>query len=123
MTASIRVRVSLDLIAVALILASGCGGDSSSPTKPSDSGTQPPGAAARVDVSPSKTSVLEGAAVQLSATVRGSDGSALPDRVIVWASSDATTASVTQSGMVSALRAGTATITATSDGLTGSAAI
>lgn len=36
MTAPIPVRVRLERIAAALVLASGCGGDGSSPTKPSD---------------------------------------------------------------------------------------
>ena len=93
-----------------------CGKDS--PTKPQ---TQAP---ARVSVMPS-TATLEsiGQTVQLSATVLDRQGGSVSGVDVMWSSSDASTASVTQSGLVTALRNGTVTIRAAASGLEGRATI
>jgi len=76
-----------------------------------------------VVVTPPTASVVVGEAVQLSASVRDSNGGELPGRVVGWSSSDDAVATVSSTGRVSALKVGTATITATSEGKSGTAAI
>jgi len=67
-----------------------------------------------VTVSPTTASVVVGATRQLSAAVAPSDAT---DKTVTWTSSDATKATVNGSGLVTAVAAGTATITAkTTDG-------
>lgn len=80
-------------------------------------------AVASVQVSPASASVQVGATTQLSATLRDAAGDVLTDRSISWSSSDPLKASVDRSGLVTGLLGGTATITATSEGRTGSAAV
>lgn len=60
-----------------------------------------------------------GAAVQLSATPRAADGSALTGRQVNWSSSDTTVAKVTSTGWLTTLAAGAVTIRAAAEGKTG----
>src|SRR2546429_618834 len=83
----------------------------------------PPAPVASVDVSPATASLPVGATVQLVATPRDASGNPLPGRVVTWASSNTTVATVSASGVVTGKVAGTATITATSEGQSGTAAI
>jgi trimeric autotransporter adhesin len=69
-----------------------------------------------VVVTPSSAALRVGAAVDLTATVRDAAGGVLADRPLTWTSSDEGVAVVSSRGRVVALRAGTATITATADG-------
>ena len=78
---------------------------------------------ASVTVSPATASRQVGQTVQLTATPRDASGTALTGRVVTWASSNPAIATVTGSGLVSGVAAGPATITATSEGQSGSAAI
>lgn len=64
---------------------------------------------ASVSVSPSSLSLTEGESSQLQATVSPSDAT---DPSLYWTSSDNSVASVTSSGRVSAMKPGSATITA-----------
>lgn len=78
---------------------------------------------ASVSVSPPTASVAAGGTQLLTATVRDSSGTVLTDRAVSWASSNSGVATVSASGMVGAVSAGTATITATSEGVAGTANI
>ncbi|HET7565570.1 MAG TPA: Ig-like domain-containing protein [Gemmatimonadaceae bacterium] len=78
---------------------------------------------ASVSVSPSTASVDVGKTVQLGATTRDQNGNSLTGRSVAWSSSNSTIASVDGSGKVTGVAAGTATITATSEGKNGSATI
>jgi len=78
---------------------------------------------ASVNVSPAFASVFIGATQQLTATPVDANGNALAGRVITWSTDAAGVASVSGSGLVTAVATGTANITATSEGKTGSAAI
>src|SRR5207302_895839 len=71
---------------------------------------------ASVTVAPAAASVATGQTVQLSATPTDANGNPLTGRVITWASSDNTIASVNGSGLVTGVAAGgPVTITATSE--------
>ena len=72
---------------------------------------------AKVVIAPSNPSVIVGETTQLVATPEDSIGDPLTGRVITWASSDTTTASIKQSGIVTGKMAGSVTITATSEGV------
>jgi uncharacterized protein YjdB len=85
--------------------------------------TVTPAPVASVSVSPSATSVTVGQAVQLTATPRDANGTALTGRVITWGSSNTAVATLSGSGLVSGVAVGSATITATSEGQSGTAAV
>src|SRR5256885_15635021 len=78
---------------------------------------------ASVSVTPPSATLAAGQTVQLSATPRDSNGNALAGRPVAWASGDAGVARVSAAGVVTALAAGSATVTATSEGKSGSATI
>ena len=80
-------------------------------------------AVASVGVSPASASVQQGATVQLTATPKDANGTPLPGRTISWVSSNTGVATVNGSGLVAGVTAGPATITATSEGKNGTAAI
>src|SRR5216117_2448837 len=78
---------------------------------------------ASVTVSPASASVPEGQTVQLTATPKDVNGNPLTGRTITWSSSNTSVATVNSSGLVSGVVAGSATITATSEGQSGTSAI
>src|SRR5438445_757851 len=78
---------------------------------------------ASVTVTPASASVQQGATVQLTATPRDASGNPLTGRAIGWSSSDNTIATVSSSGLVTGVVAGAVTITATSEGQSGTASI
>ena len=78
---------------------------------------------ASVAVAPPTATVDEGEAVQLSATMRDATGTVLTGRVVAWTSSNTAAATVSSSGMVTGVAQGSATITATSEGRSGTAGI
>ncbi|HVH67112.1 MAG TPA: Ig-like domain-containing protein, partial [Gemmatimonadales bacterium] len=78
---------------------------------------------ASVSVSPASVSLQVGATGQLSAVTKDSTGATLTGRLVTWASSNTSVATVSPSGVVTAKAAGTATITATSEGKSGTTAI
>ncbi len=83
----------------------------------------PPAPVASVIVSPASSSLQVGGTVQLLATLQDANGGVLSGRVVTWMSSDGSVAIVNGSGLVTAVAPGQATITATSEGKSGSAAI
>lgn len=78
---------------------------------------------ASVSVSPATSSVQIGSTVQLSATTRDANNNVLTGRVITWSSGTLGVATVSSSGLVMAVAAGSAQITATSEGKSGSATL
>jgi hypothetical protein len=82
-----------------------------------------PVAVATVDVTPASASLVVGGTVQLTATLRDSSGAELTGRVITWSSDAPGIAAVDPSGAVTGIGAGSATITATREGVSGSAGI
>jgi Tol biopolymer transport system component/uncharacterized protein YjdB len=73
---------------------------------------------ARVDVTPATLSLVEGETGALSATVKDAGGTVLEGRAITWRSSDVTIAPIYANGQILAIRPGTVTITAESEGKT-----
>jgi uncharacterized protein YjdB len=88
----------------------------------SEDGAQPPAVAAVDVVAPALPLAVYGT-LQLSATVRDGAGNPLTDRAITWSSGTPALASVSATGTVTALAAGSAIISATADGRTGSVTI
>jgi uncharacterized protein YjdB/PKD repeat protein len=78
---------------------------------------------ASVDVTPAAATILASGSVQLTATPRDATGNALTGRVVTWSSSAPGVAAVNSSGLVAGLAVGLANISATSEGVLGSAAI
>jgi uncharacterized protein YjdB len=80
-----------------------------------------PAPVASVSVSPSSATVQVGKTQQLTATLKDASGNTLTGRTITWSSSNTAVATVSSSGLVTGVKAGTATITATSEGKSGTA--
>ena len=78
---------------------------------------------ASVTVAPVSASIIVGATQQLTVTTLDANSAALTGRLVTWSSSDTARASVSSSGLVTAVATGTTTITATSEGKSGSATI
>src|SRR5687768_14141894 len=78
---------------------------------------------ASVTLSPPTASVDVGQTVQLQAITRDADGVTLTGRAVAWSSSNAGIARVSTSGLVTAVAAGSATITGTSEGQSGASTI
>ena len=97
------------LMLLALAAAAGCGGGSSA-TGP---GTP---VATTIAIAPSGGTLdAVGATLQLGATVKDQSGHAMSGAPVVWSSSDTAVVRVTGAGLATAVRNGTATITAASD--------
>src|SRR3989454_3922122 len=78
---------------------------------------------ASVAVSPTTASVAVGQTVQLAATPKDANGNPLTGRTVSWSSGSTAVATVSASGLVTGVSAGAATITAASEGQSGTAAI
>jgi hypothetical protein len=100
------------LAAAVLLLGSACGGDPPTDTV----------AVARVDVSPSATTMKLGEVRGLSALVYNGKGTVLSVPVS-WNSSDAAVATVANTGLLSALAPGNVTVTASAGGKSGQVAV
>ena len=73
-----------------------------------------------VAVTPSRIEIIEGESAVLSASV---SPEAASDRAVAWSSSDRSVATVDKAGTVHGLRPGTATVTATAEGKSGTCAV
>jgi len=69
-----------------------------------------------VTITPADVSLTENDTQQLTAELKAANGTALTNRTITWSSSNNAIATVSTSGLVTAIAPGTATITATSEG-------
>ncbi len=80
-------------------------------------------AVATVTVTPATNTIAVGASVLLKATAYNATGTVLTKATFTWASSNAAVASVSATGLMTAVGQGSATITATSGAVGGSAVI
>src|SRR2546426_540578 len=78
---------------------------------------------ASVTVAPRTWTVAVGATVQLTATPKDANGTVLTGRVVTWGSDNTAVATVSSTGLVGGVAEGQATITATSEGQSGTAAL
>src|SRR5207247_1257785 len=83
----------------------------------------PPVPVASVEVTPPSASVQAGQTVQLTATPKDAGGTPLSGRTVTWSSSNTAAATVSNSGLVSGVTPGTDTITATSEGKSGTSSV
>lgn len=113
-------RQSLKAAALAILIA-GCSGDSIT----TDPYTPPGGQAvvSSITLSPDGGSIYPSRTLQLTATTKDAQGGVLSGRAVAFSSSNDGVAAVTTSGLVSAATFGTATITASSEGVTASVTV
>jgi hypothetical protein len=78
---------------------------------------------ATVTVSPATHTLGLGGSVQLNAALADADGNAITGRVVTWSSSQTAVATVDGNGVARGVTAGNSVITATADGITGTAQI
>src|SRR6266853_328242 len=83
----------------------------------------PPAPVASVSLTPAAASVLTGQTVQLTATPKDANGNPLAGRAVTWSTDNGSVATVSGTGLVTAAGAGSATITATSEGKSGTASV
>lgn len=82
-----------------------------------------PVTAVRVAIAPGDSAIAIGSTVQLAAAVLDASSRPIPGRLVTWSSSDAAVATIGPNGVVRAVGIGVTRITATSDGVTGEAAL
>jgi uncharacterized protein YjdB len=78
---------------------------------------------ASITVTPSTASIPVGASLSLLATPKDASDNALADRAVSWKSQNTAIATVSSAGVVKAVAPGTATITATSEGKSGTSVV
>ena len=100
------------LLGVALTACSGGADSTSGPTR-----------VATVDVTPATVNIGVGATQQLAAAPRNSSGGLVAGKTTTWSTSSLAVATVDATGLVRGIGAGSATVTATVDGKSGSAAV
>ncbi len=105
-----------------LTLSCAGGGESTGPTGGGASGGGAVVVAATITLDPSTATMAVGESRSISAIARSAAGATLTDRTITWTTSDSTIARVS-GGMITAMSAGSATITAAADGRSASATI
>lgn len=101
-----RVLTTCRLLPVVLLLAA-CHGDDN---------RHPPPTVASIEVTPASDYVLVGGTLQLSATVKDSQGAVLTDRTLTWTSSNPAILTVSSSGLVSGVTRGAAMVSVSTDG-------
>lgn len=118
----LRFRSSLLVLTSLGVMLVTCGRDQ--PTGPVEPSPPVAPVPSGITVTPA-TSVLTalGQTVRLAATVRDGNGNPIANADVRWSSSDPAVATVDQSGLVTAVKRGTCTISATTGGVTGRARI
>jgi|GEM_PF-2031427 len=103
--------------AALLLLAAAACGDSGNPAGPGNGPVvQPVTPVAEVDLSATELVLPVGDQHQLFVFLKAADGTELTGRAVAWASSDPAVATVDANGRITGHRAGTAVVSATSEG-------
>lgn len=114
--------LSLSLLSVMAI--AGCGGGPGSTSSNTGSGTGSPKTLTSIAASPAQASIAVKGTEQFSATATYSDGSTADVTAsATWTDTNASVATISGKGMVTALAPGSTTITASMQGLSGSATL
>ena len=100
-----------------ILAACGCGGGSNSPALPASPTFQ------AINVSPQNSTVAAGLTQQYSATAHYSDGSSKPTSSVTWATSNTSVATISSTGLMTALKQGAVTISAASAAITDSTSL
>src|SRR5215207_7988446 len=109
-----RVIFGLSVMGLGVLGLTSCGGG--------DDGTAgPPSPVASVSLAPESPQLTVGQTLALTATPRDQAGNALTGRAVTWSSNNADVATVSAAGLVTALALGDAIVSATSEGVSGSA--
>ena len=103
-------------VGLVALSVSTCGGSDGGGRGP----TEPPAVAA-VEVSPTEATIDAGSTQQFTAIVRDGGGTALTGRTTSWSSSNNAVATVSSAGLATGVGEGAATITASSEGVSGTA--
>jgi uncharacterized protein YjdB len=106
-------RIAISFVCAAGVAAVSCGEKSATETA----------RVATVEVTPSASTVPVGSVMTLTAEPRDESGNLVRGQPIYWSSSDATVATVSSAGVVSALGSGEAQIAATAQGISAVATI
>ena len=115
-----RALIRQSALLAAVALAKGCG-DGTTPTVPPK--PDPP-RAATVIISPATAELTAlGATAQLTGQVLDQSGQVMASATVTWSSSNVAVATVGTTGLVTAVGNGTATVTATSGGVSGMASV
>ena len=113
-----RITILLSAALAGVAWASACGDGATEPPPPD------PPRPTTVAVTPATTQLTAlGGTVQLTAEVRDQNGQVMAGAAVTWSSSDPMVATVSGSGLVTAAGNGTATITATAGGVSGTATV
>jgi uncharacterized protein YjdB len=111
-------KLQISIVLMCLGLLAGCGSGNSTP------GGSAPVVLQSIQISPSAPSIAAGLSQQFTATGKYSDNSSKDlTKSATWSSSNASTAAVSNTGMVTSKAPGSATITATYSGVSGSATL
>ncbi len=117
MISSPRLAGRILLLATLSITTGNCGGDSTGPAPEAPVATS-------ISIDPASPSLTAlGATLQLTATVRDQSGNVMAGATVGWTSSEPTVASVSSSGLLTALSVGNVTITASAASATQSASL
>jgi N-acetylneuraminic acid mutarotase len=112
---SIR-TLSIALGCLWILVASGCGGGSSSPAP------APTPTLQSISVTPQNSSLAAGLTQQYSATAHYSDGSSNA-AMVTWSTSDSSLGTINSTGLLTAVKQGDVTISASSGAITGSTSL
>lgn len=119
MPTSMTPRKRLSGTFAAVVLSAACGG----PAGPSVPAPPTQVAVASVQVAPASLQLLEGATGALVATARDAQGNVVSGASFTWASQANNVATVSNTGSVAAIAAGSTIVSATSGGVQGSATV
>ena len=103
-------------VTLGLLLILSCSGDETSGPRPEPPRPPPPTAAvpARITLDPGRVAVVAGDTLRVKATVLNDRAQQISDAAVTWASSDPAVASIDATGLVTGVKEGNASLTATS---------
>ncbi len=114
-----RFLTSIAALTGVVFLMTGCGGGSNS----SPSNSPAPPAVASVTVTPASGTIVEAQTEQFTATAKDSSGNTIANATFTWSSDNTAAATVDSSGKATGTGIGTAHVTASSGGMSGTATL